>query len=336
MKYKTAVIQCGDFNQVIKRTGNTREWDAYRENAAAVSGALKRLGHEVVVLDDGFRLPGRLASLHPDLAWICSGGIQGHDPATHLPGLLEMLGIPYVGSRPLAAGLADHKAVAKDMAKLAGVPTPPSVVIRSGSFDHAGTLKLLPPFPLIVKPACGMCSYGVFKVSNAIELSGRVSELHARYGHDVLIESYVDGLDFAVCLLEQDGGVTALPIMRRFFTPAPVPIHPVTSSSPAIPTLMEAESALAVLQDSEKELLIDYALTMFRKLRLRHFARVDFRMGSDIQLIEVTHKPDLTPDGVFSRSAESAGIGYDELISRIASNAVLPAQSHSCDVVTFD
>jgi D-alanine-D-alanine ligase len=111
-----AVISTGEPSAVLRRTVSTREWEAYSQNAADIAAALAALGHAVVRLTDGPALVGALSHVRPDLAWVCSGGIQSRDPATHLPAVLEMLGLDYVGATPLAAGLADHKARGKGAA----------------------------------------------------------------------------------------------------------------------------------------------------------------------------------------------------------------------------
>jgi D-alanine-D-alanine ligase len=129
--------------------------------------------------------------MRPDAAWICSGGIQGQDPATHLPALLEMLGLAYVGSTPLAAGLADNKAKAKALVRNAGITTPDFRVVPAGGTPSP---TITSDYPVMVKPVCGMCSCGVFRADSFPELSRGVAALQREYHSDVLVERFVAGI----------------------------------------------------------------------------------------------------------------------------------------------
>jgi len=317
----TAVIRSGDYSRVIKRTFNTREWEGYEENAACISDALRRLGHTCHVLEDGIHLAQALSDLRPDLAWICSGGIQGRDSATHLPGQLEMLGIRYVGSTPLSSGISDNKVLAKALTAQAEIPTPNHWVVRRGDSDMASIP--FPPFPLMVKPVCGLCTCGVFKVDRKEDLNARIHQLQERYHSDVLVESYVPGLDVSVCCVETKEGVRIFPIMERHFARHPPQNEGTFIKQHPRAELYEAPSTRASLEKSVTAQLEETARAIFRLLRLRHFTRIDFRVsGSDYFMIEVTHKPDLTRNSVFVKSAELAGLTFDELIAQIVETAL--------------
>lgn len=312
----TAVIRSGDYSRVINRTYNTREWEGYGENAACISDALRKLGHTCHILEDGLHLSQTLAELRPDLVWICSGGIQGRDSATHLPGQLEMLGIRYVGSTPLASGISDNKVLAKMLASQAGVPTPDFRVVRVG--DPEISTLLFPPFPLIVKPVCGLCTCGVFKVERQEELLARIHELQERYHSDVLVETYVQGMDISVCCVETKEGLRFFPIMERFFKKNPPQDGITFNKQHPRAELYEAPAIRASLEQPIATQLEETARALFRLLQLRHFARIDFRVsGSDYFMIEVTHKPDLTRNSVFVKSAEFDGLPFDDLIALI-------------------
>jgi D-alanine-D-alanine ligase-like ATP-grasp enzyme len=83
----------------------------------------------------------------PGMVFNLSYGVQGQARYTHVPGILEMVGIPYVGSGPLAHSLALDKVVAKMIFRQNSLPTPDFVVLNDPGFE-APDLK----YPLIVKP----------------------------------------------------------------------------------------------------------------------------------------------------------------------------------------
>ncbi|HET8625242.1 MAG TPA: hypothetical protein VFM14_16905 [Gemmatimonadales bacterium] len=320
---KVAVVHTGDASAVLRRTWNTREWEAYRDNAAHIASALEVLGHDVIRLTDGRLLIDALSKLQPNVVWICSGGIQGHDPATHLPALLEMLGLDYVGSRPLAAGLADNKARAKAIVSAAGVRTPEFTVVSSGA---APAPAGLPGYPAMVKPVCGMCSCGVFRAADFSELEAAVGELQRRYAADVLIEQFVPGNDLTVSVLQDgSGSIRCLPPLQRFFADRDDPAFAHFDLPHPSSRLREGVAVAAELGDSMVQALSAMAKAAFAGLGLRHFARLDFRVsGSDIWFLEANHKPDLTRTSLFATSARLVGLNHPRLIAQILESATGP------------
>jgi hypothetical protein len=99
-----AVVSTGATSSVLRRTVATRDWEAYTSNAAEIGSTLEVLGHEVIRLTDGRVLVDALSATRPIWCGPAAAEFRATIPATHLPGLLEMLGVSYVGSRRLPAG----------------------------------------------------------------------------------------------------------------------------------------------------------------------------------------------------------------------------------------
>ena len=118
-------------------------------------------------------MPRVLKCEQPGLVFNVSYGIQGQARYTHVPSILEMVGIPYVGSGPLAHGLALDKVVAKMIFRQHGLPTPDFAVLDSWDDQVPEDLS----FPLIVKPKNEAVSFGVTIVHNEDEL------FHTRSDH---------------------------------------------------------------------------------------------------------------------------------------------------------
>jgi len=307
------VLHSGTASAVLRRTLATREWEGYYENAASISEALRVLGHFVTVASDGIGLIPELIRHEPDLAWICSGGIQGRDQTCHLPAILESLGVAYVGSPPLSAGMADNKAIAKAMISAAGIPTPRSITVDVNGL----TPELDFPFPVVVKPSSGLCSCGVMKVDDQPTLTKALAKLHRRYQSTVLIESYVDGLDISIPVLQRDS-LVALPPLQRQFQWDTSQTSPVWSRPHPASEMLEGPATLADLPTATRQLLSEAAVSACSALGIRHFARVDFRLdGSRGYFLEANHKPDLTRESLFARSAAAAGIAYETLVQSI-------------------
>ena len=112
-RMRIAVVYGGDKSRegaVIHETSNPRSWKSYQTVAEDIANALRRLGFRHVILAaDDMNLSATLHREKIDLAWLNTGGVQGYNPVSHAPAMLEMLGVPYVGHDPLTAGTLDNK-----------------------------------------------------------------------------------------------------------------------------------------------------------------------------------------------------------------------------------
>jgi len=316
---RVAVISTGERSAVLRRTVSRREWEAYGENAADIAASLSSLGHEVVRLTDGRSLIDALGETCPHLAWVCSGGIQGRDPATHLPALLEMLGLDYVGSPPLAAGLADNKARAKVVVRDAGAHER-KIGRRDAGISPAAIVT--PACPVVIKPVLGMCSCGVRRAATPGDLERAVALLQQRYRDEVLIERYVEGIDVTIPVIEVGNTVRCLPALQRFFAGRDDPAYPHFDLPHPRSELREGPAMPVALEAVQLDALRTMARTAFAALGLRHCARFDFRIAaSGVWFLEANHKPDLTRASLFARSAALAGLTHEELIGVILSAA---------------
>ena len=118
---KIAVVYNRDSQNVINLFGIPNREKYGKEAIQRIVDGLKKFGHQVKAFEadkDLIRkleefMPKVLKSERPGMVFNLSYGIQGQARYTHVPGMLEMVGIPYVGSGPLAHSLALDKVVAK-------------------------------------------------------------------------------------------------------------------------------------------------------------------------------------------------------------------------------
>ena len=123
------------------------------ETIEALTSHLERSGHSVVLLGGGRTFLERVLATPVDLVFNIAEGRGCHrSREAQVPGVLEMLGIPYVGSDPLTLALCLDKPSAKRIAISGGVDTPRYQVIESiDDLLHLGDPPL--DFPVVVKPA---------------------------------------------------------------------------------------------------------------------------------------------------------------------------------------
>jgi len=142
---------------VVLAGGISHERDVSLRSGRRVADSLLEHGLTVELRDPDARLLAGLRAERPDVIWPALHGASGEDGA--LRGLLEFLGIPFVGSRSDAARLAWDKPVAKIVVSRAGVATPRSITLPRDAFRELGADAVFEaiadelPVPLVVKPA---------------------------------------------------------------------------------------------------------------------------------------------------------------------------------------
>jgi len=136
--------------------------------------------------------PGGLRSV--DVVFLALHGGAGEDGT--IQGLLDLAGIRYVGSGPLASGMAMDKDISKRLFRVAGVPTPDWVLIDPSTDDFENTLGL----PVIVKPNKQGSTIGLTLVKEADQFANAVRTARL-YDTEVIMERFVPGREFVVGVL---------------------------------------------------------------------------------------------------------------------------------------
>ena len=155
--------------------GISHERDVSLRSGRRVADALKQQGIEVELIDPNHTLFEQIKSHQFDVIWPVLHGATGEDGT--LSDLLELAGVPYVGSSSAAARLAWDKPTAKVLLERQGLHTPKSVTISKETFrDYgaAGVLELIESqlgLPLVVKPARGGSAQGVTIVTESEQLA---------------------------------------------------------------------------------------------------------------------------------------------------------------------
>jgi D-alanine-D-alanine ligase len=135
---KIAVVYNRDSQNVINLFGLPNREKIGLKTISRISEALRAGKHQVKAIEGDKDLIERLEEFmpkvlkaeRPGLVFNLSYGIQGQARYTHVPSILEMVGVPYVGSGPLAHGLALDKVVAKMIFRQNDLPTPDFMVLN--------------------------------------------------------------------------------------------------------------------------------------------------------------------------------------------------------------
>jgi D-alanine-D-alanine ligase len=315
------------------------------ENAARdIAGALTATGHDVRLLaapDDcaaAAQLVAQLQTDAPDLVFnLCESLAGDARHETLLPSLLELAGVAYSGSGPLALGTALRKDRTKAILRAAGVATP-------GGFTSEGALPAeLPPFPLIVKPTREDASTGIWLrsvVHDVPSLQARVDEIVARYRQPALVEQFIAGRELYVSLVGNGADLQALPMHEVDFSemPAGAPAI-VTYDGKWDPASQEYKGTRSIkaeqLSDDARGRCHEAARAAFVALELRDYARIDLRLDGDgvPWVIDVNPNCDLSDGAGVCRAASFGGLDYRDLIARIVATAIARHHQESPHVV---
>ncbi len=248
----------------------------------------------------------------------------------------ELLDIPYTGATPLTLALAQNKPLAKSVLRSYDLPTPRSMTVRrkASVADSLSTFRSRHNlhYPLIVKPACEDGSGGIENesiVSSLKALRARVEYVLEEFRMDALVEEYIEGRELNVAVLGNGSVRRALPISEITFEDMPEEFYKIVSFQAKWAPLHEAyhrtiPSCPADLPKAKTQEAQDLALRATEALGTRDYARVDIRMNKsgEFYILEVNPNPNLSEGTGIARSAEAAGIAFQELLKTIVESAL--------------
>ncbi len=300
--------------------GISHERDVSLRSGRRVADALRAAGVQASLRDPDATLLDFLRDTPPAVVWPVLHGASGEDGA--LLGLLELAGVPYVGSSARSARLAWDKPTAKAIAESAGIRTPRSVTLPKDTFRELGAAAVLRlvteavPAPYAVKPARGGSAQGVTIVTDAEALPRAMVDAYT-YGDVALSEQLVEGSEVAIGILDTGDGPEALPAteivptsgvygyearynagLTRFFTPARISPDANAAASAAAIGIHRAHG---IGQMSRVDIIIDAA--------------------GEPWFIEVNVIPGLTETSLLPQGLAAAGVEVGDLYRRLAEAA---------------
>jgi len=304
-----------------------------------IVGALRRLGHEAEFFEANilppFNLVEKLTDYQPDLCFNIAESHFGDARESQIPAVLEMLRLPYTGSKLLTLALALDKAMTKRILQNHGLPTPEFQVFERG--DEPINLTLLNEdgelrFPLFVKPNAEGTSIGVSAesiVRTVAELRFRVADHLRRYNQPILVERFVQGREVLVGMVGnvQPGYdpvdtltfMPALELDHAAYGPDHAGVY--TNEMKTISNLEEYHyHCPAPLTPEQLAELQRLAAGVFYATGCLDVARVDFRLDENDKpyILEVNPLPGLSPGySDLCLEALAAGWDHDRLIGAI-------------------
>ena len=268
-----------------------------------------------------------LRALAPDLVFPVLHGPFGEDGT--FQGLLEVLGLPYVGAGVLASALCMDKAALKDLLRAQDPPIPVAPYLEVAHpelADPAARAALLRRveaelgYPCFVKPANQGSSVGITKVRAPAELLPAV-DLAARYDPKIVIERGLECREIELAVLGNGGPETLVSEPGEIVLPPGVWYDYDTKYVHDVATLQIPADLPPEVAAELKEL----ALRAFRRTGCVGLARVDFfvdRRTHRPYLNELNTMPGFTSISMYPKMIERAGVPYPELVARLCQLAL--------------
>lgn len=286
-----------------------------------VAQAIESCGHQVKRIGNASALLENLEHPGVDIVFNICEGLAGRNRESQIPVILEMKGIPFVGSDGLTLALALDKLMSKKIFLAEGIPTPRFMEVKQADSlidtDHLS-------FPLMVKPRFEGSSKGIdlgARTNNLEELIKRTDYIINTYKQPALVEQFIKGKEFTVAVVGNDSPEIFSPVQikiegkldlgERFYTFGHI-------SS----TELEYVCPAPISKDMEDRLK-DLARRAYQAVDCLDFGRVDFRVDEQDNpyVLELNPLPCLASEDIFMLIPQVLGITYPQMIGKILEGA---------------
>lgn len=243
-----------------------------------------------------------------DVVFLALHGGQGEDGT--LQALLDMAHVKYTGSGHLSSALAMDKDLSKKLFRSAGVGTADWLMAPASVDQVARELG----FPVVVKPSKQGSTVGLSVVKKPEDLQSAIEEAW-RYDDEVMIEQFIAGRELTVGIL----GNSALPVGEI------KPVHEIYDYECKYTAGMATEEFPANLSKEQTLEVQQQAEAAFRALKLRGYARIDFRLsvsddegkGGEFYCLEANTLPGMTELSLIPQGAAAMGMSFPDLCEEI-------------------
>ncbi|SOD93045.1 D-alanine--D-alanine ligase family protein [Blastococcus haudaquaticus] len=282
----------------------------------------------LAVLDPGAAIGPAFTGV--DVVFPVLHGAYGEDGT--IQGLLEMAGLPYVGSGVFASAASMDKEFTKKLLAAAGLPQGDHVVLRDATgaisadpdlLDEAARERL--GLPVFVKPSRAGSSIGITKVTDWAQFPEAVATA-AAVDPKVIVEASVPGREIECGVLAGVGG--ALP---EASLPAEIRLRPGVDWYDFSAKYLDDSVDFDVPADLSPEQVAAVqaaSVRAYQAMDCRGLARVDFFLGTGpdgrdrLVINEVNTMPGFTPISMFPRMWAASGLSYPELVDRLVASAL--------------
>lgn len=294
--------------------GVSKEREVSISSSKGIIEALKNNGHNVVGLDFHPERLDEVIALDVDLVFIGLHGKFGEDGS--IQGVLDMLGIPYVGSGVLASALAMDKDKAKQLFQTKNIPVAKGEkyrVTKNTDIDKlAEEIHQHFSTPFVVKPNREGSTLGLTIVKDEKETVGALQRA-MKSDEYILVEEFISGMELTVPVLGKMNEEKALPIIEI------IPKNELYDFESKYAAGGSEHIIPARIQENVTAQIQQYAVLAHQVLGCETYSRVDFLLTDDEipYILEVNTLPGMTPTSLFPDSAKQANLSYEKMIETL-------------------
>lgn len=336
---------------VVLAGGTSTERDVSLVSGSMIYKAMKKKGHQAILIDvylgysgdtegiferetDWAAAVGAVTERHPDLetvkamrpdgaknffgpnvlelcrqadaVFLALHGANGEDGK--IQACFELMGIPYTGTDYVSAAMSMDKGITKDIFAAHQIPTPYGTRVSIGEKSQSPACG----YPCIVKASCGGSSVGVTIARNDEEYAKALEEAF-RYDKEAVVEQFISGREFSVGVMQGK----ALPIIEI------APKNGFYDYKNKYQAGSTVETCPADLPGEKTQRMQAMAEKVFKVLRLKNYARMDFIMSreGEIYCLEANTLPGMTPTSLLPQEAAALGISFEDLCENILQQA---------------
>jgi len=314
-----------------------KQMPTHDEVVDQIKKVLLTLGYNVVLLPINQsieRITNGIKEEKPDLIFNLCETFRNNDKFEfNVTALLEMMSIPFTGSRSGSLFLSNDKYISKKIFDFHRIPHPDFFFVPMGS--EVVIPKNL-PFPLFVKPVHEDASIGVDEnsmVQDEESLIKKVKEVHENIKDDALVEQYIEGREFFVSIVGNNF-LKPFEVVELDFSLLPQGKPKIYTYKAKIERESEEYKTIIprVAQDLSPELkskIQELAIKVYMALGASDYARMDMRMTSDgkLYVLEANLNPYLAQNSETAIAAQASGLSYGHLIGGLVEEALARTSS---------
>jgi D-alanine-D-alanine ligase len=248
-----------------------------------------------------------------DLAFITIHGTPGEDGK--LQAYFDMIGMPYINSNAFASSLSFNKWACNSFLRAFGISTAKAILIRKGETPNPIEIADELGFPCFVKPNDGGSSYGISKVKTLMEMPDAIAKAFGE-GQEVVIESFIQGREITCGIYSDGKNIIPLP-------PTEIISDNEFFDYDAKYSGQSNEVTPAEISEEWTKMIQDTTKSIYRRLGLKGFARVDYMVTSEGEpyLIEVNTTPGFSEASIVPQQIRAAGKEVTAVLTEIVEAA---------------
>jgi len=307
-KYEVIPIAIGPEGRFLAATPSAKLLTDWQAPQKFLGGDETRVSHSRSII------PAEIGRGKADVVFPIIHGATGEDGS--IQGMLEVMGVPYVGAGVTGSAVGMDKVVFKALMRDAKIPIARAVALagrdREAKTGPSLKYKIGLPLPIFVKPANGGSSVGVTKVKEWKELQAAV-DLAFRYDDRVLVEEAIDARELECAVLGNDepaaSVVGEIVPGREFYD------YDDKYRDDKAKLLIPAPVTKAISEEARR-----LAVEVFRVSGISGMARVDFflKRGTDRLFVnELNTLPGFTAISMYPKLWEASGLPLPKLLDEL-------------------